>query len=128
MHAYVHVYVSGLGGGGASICAVGYVTGREMHGVEALYCMCDRERWFSDSNHFAISLSRLFIGVSAFCVLLYELTTKQTDLLSQHSAIQGVKGCMCVCACVCVCLGVCVYYSYIHMRVTPGMCGRRAAR
>ncbi len=99
-----------------------------MHGVEALYCMCDRERWFSDSNHFAISLSRLFIGVSAFCVLLYELTTKQTDLLSQHSAIQGVKGCMCVCACVCVCLGVCVYYSYIHMRVTPGMCGRRAAR
>lgn len=39
-----------------------------MHGGEVRHCMRDRERWFSDSNRFAISLTRLFIGVSAFCV------------------------------------------------------------
>lgn len=78
------VYVSGGGAVVASICAVRNVTRREMRGGEVMYCMRDGERWVSDSNRFAISLTRLFIGVSAFCVSLYELTRRKR--ISCHGA------------------------------------------
>ena len=68
----MHAYVEG-GGMGVSICAAGCVTRREMHGGKLQYCMYDGERE-RDGFQIQISLTRLFIGVSAFCVLLYELT------------------------------------------------------
>lgn len=75
-----------------------YVTQREMHGGEVRHCTCDRERWFSDSNHFAISLARLFPSVSAPSVfLLYELTQSKQIYCHNTSETHGVKVCTYTC-------------------------------
>lgn len=85
---------------------------------EKICTVCVTER---DGFQIQITLpsafTRLFTGVSTFCVLLYELT--QSKRIYCHNTQRVLK---------CVCPGVCVYYSYIHMYVPPGMCGRRAAR
>lgn len=67
-----------------------------MHGGEVQHCMRDRERWFSDSNRFAISLTRLFIGVSAFCVFAVSKLVQSKQIYC-HNTATSVTECVCVC-------------------------------
>lgn len=58
----------------------------------------------SDSNHFAISFTTLFIGVRAVCVSLCEVTQSK-QIFCHNTQILRLKVLGCVCVCMC--------YSYI---------------